>query len=110
MRQTDNESELPLEADQYEVNEIVDYVNNDGLDLYCVKWNNYDPDENTWEPILNLCGVIHLVNEYRERNNLRHIIPGQNVSIGATEIVKIDPSIWVPLEKVYQVIQVKRPS
>lgn len=38
-----------------------------GVAKYLVKWEDYDASENTWEPIENLQGCMHLVEAYDEK-------------------------------------------
>lgn len=35
--------------------------------IYQVKWEGYNSDQNTWEPLSNLRNVKHLVKEYNDK-------------------------------------------
>ena len=49
----------------YEVEKIVDKRTNVyGLVEYLVKWKNYPPSENTWEPKKNLKKLDYMIKEY----------------------------------------------
>lgn len=52
----------------FSVEKLVDKsVDKKGAAKYLVKWEDYDASENTWEPIENLQGCMHLVEAYDEK-------------------------------------------
>lgn len=55
--------------EEYTVERIDDIKFVDGQEMAYVKWENYDSDENTWEPMENLSndGVVDMVKECREK-------------------------------------------
>jgi hypothetical protein len=51
----------------YEVERLVDRKKQGGKTMYCVKWLNYDEDENTWEPEEHLKGCQGLIDDFEAR-------------------------------------------
>ena len=49
---TDDDSDSEVDEESYAMEAIVDGLNSKGQ--YCIKWLDYDSDENTWEPPHNL--------------------------------------------------------
>ena len=49
---TDDDSDSEVDEESYAMEAIVDGLNSNGQ--YCIKWLDYDSDENTWEPPHNL--------------------------------------------------------
>lgn len=55
----------------YEVEAIVDSkVDELGNTMYLVKWKNWPPETNTWEPIKHLSTVRSLIKEFHDNNNI----------------------------------------
>ena len=54
----------------YLVERVVDKKQVGKRTMYCVKWEGYKSDENTWEPAKNLANVKHLIQEYNSRAEL----------------------------------------
>ena len=52
----------------YDVEDIVAKRINCGTVEYLVKWFNYPPEQNTWEPIENLDGSKEIIDEYEARH------------------------------------------
>lgn len=53
----------------YEVEAIVDSkVDELGNNMYLVKWKNWPPETNTWEPIKHLSTVKSLIKEFHNPN------------------------------------------
>jgi len=40
-----------------------------GRKQYLVHWVGYDSDQNTWEPVKNLCGYEDMMKECEEKRN-----------------------------------------
>ncbi|XP_022238933.1 histone-lysine N-methyltransferase SUV39H1-like isoform X2 [Limulus polyphemus] len=56
----------------FEVEDIVDYVKDQGKGWYFVKWKNWHDDFNTWEPFKNLVGCQMLLKKFHSnRENMR---------------------------------------
>lgn len=55
--------------EEYTVEDIVDLKLVNGQEMAYVKWDNYSSDENTWEPMENLCndGVMEMVAKCKKR-------------------------------------------
>ncbi len=55
-----------MPADEYEVEDIVEsMIDADSMEhMYLVKWKNYPPSDNTWEPKKNLKGSLELVRKF----------------------------------------------
>lgn len=57
------------ESDIYEVDKIVGKkIGDDGEPLYRVRWKNYQPSEDTWEPMSHLMTVIEEVEKYESKH------------------------------------------
>lgn len=39
------------DEEEYQVEQILDHTVKDGKHLYLIKWEGYDSDDNTWEPL-----------------------------------------------------------
>ncbi|KAI1869633.1 uncharacterized protein JN550_005614 [Neoarthrinium moseri] len=62
------ETRLETEPDQeYEVEEILDLQKINGQWKYLVKWKDYPPSENTWEPKKNLKGCPELLADFHRQ-------------------------------------------
>ena len=52
------------EKNVYEVEKILEISNSGGNLQWKVRWKNYSPADDTWEPISNLSGCIHAVEKF----------------------------------------------
>lgn len=60
--------------EEYEVEEIVDYVRDKCQDWYFIKWKGWESEFNTWEPYSNLTGCQELIDDFHlERRKNNHI-------------------------------------
>jgi hypothetical protein len=50
--------------EEYEVEEVLDSRESDGKLKYRVRWKNYPPSEDSWEPPENLANAQNLVDEF----------------------------------------------
>lgn len=55
-------------SEEFEVESICGHKIQDGKDYYLVKWKNYPPDDNTWEPVENLLNANELLEKYQNYN------------------------------------------
>lgn len=62
--QTDSMS--PSMSQEYEVEDILQSREEDGVRLFLVKWKGYPPDNNTWEPERNLINASDAINKFWE--------------------------------------------
>lgn len=62
--QTDSMS--PSMSQEYEVEEILQFREEDGVRLFLVKWKGYEPDNNTWEPEKNLVNASDAIGKFWE--------------------------------------------
>lgn len=46
------------EADVYEVDDLIDYKQLRGKELFLVRWKGFSPDFDTWEPTANLASGL----------------------------------------------------
>lgn len=61
----DSSSSASVERENvYDVENILDKKIIKGKTFYYVKWENFPPEQNTWEPLSNLSNVRHLVKKY----------------------------------------------
>src|SRR5687768_1653496 len=60
--------ELEKDADEYEVERILDSRVIKNKIQYLIKWKNYLPEENTWELFNHLINSINLVEEFHRQN------------------------------------------
>ena len=56
----------------YNVEKILDKKKVGGKVLYKVKWEGYDIDQCTWEPLKNLFNVQKFINEYEKKHKQRN--------------------------------------
>ncbi|XP_023213946.1 histone-lysine N-methyltransferase SUV39H2-like [Centruroides sculpturatus] len=54
----------PQHPDEYEVEEIVDYVRDKYKEWYLIKWKGWESEFNTWEPYSNLTGCQELIENF----------------------------------------------
>lgn len=59
-----------LVQEEYEVEDIVDYKIASNNVYYFVKWKDWDPSTNTWEPIENLTDCAEILENFKEKNYL----------------------------------------
>ncbi|KAG6365779.1 hypothetical protein INS49_007390 [Diaporthe citri] len=65
--QTDSMS--PSMSQEYEVEEILQSKEENGVHLYLVKWKGYQHDSNTWEPETNLTNASDTIGKFWEELN-----------------------------------------
>lgn len=74
----------------YEVEAIRDKKNEDGINLYLIKWTGWPEDTNTWEPIENLQDVLSMVEdfnkEFKKDKNKKSVF--RNNFVGFKKIMK----------------------
>lgn len=56
----------PSMSQEYEVEEILQSKEENGVRLFLVKWNGYSQDSNTWEPEKNLCNASEAIRKFWE--------------------------------------------
>lgn len=56
----------PSMSQEYEVEEILQFREEDGVRLFLVKWKGYEPDNNTWEPEKNLVNASDAIGKFWE--------------------------------------------
>jgi len=64
--QTPTLTEIEVESEEYEVEQICDIKFTDGQELYLVKWKGFASNENTWEPRENLENADGAINDFHE--------------------------------------------
>ena len=59
--------EINADEDKYDVKEVVDSRKGKNTFEYLVKWLNYSPESNLWEPVKNL-KYLDLIAEFYRKN------------------------------------------
>lgn len=65
--QTDSMS--PSMSQEFEVEDILQSREDDGVRMFLVKWKGYPPDNNTWEPESNLTNASDAIRKFWEELN-----------------------------------------
>lgn len=56
----------PSMSQEFEVEEILQSKEENGVNLYLVKWKGYPHDSNTWEPESNLVNASDAISKFWE--------------------------------------------
>ncbi|XP_037077241.1 histone-lysine N-methyltransferase SUV39H2-like [Pollicipes pollicipes] len=64
---SDADSTTGLEEDEFLVEKIIDYVRENGVDMFLIKWKGWSHAHNTWEPQENLSCLEKMVDFFKER-------------------------------------------
>lgn len=84
----------------YIVEEIVDHIFEKGKVFYCVKWEGYNSEANTWEPESHFENCVHLIEEYCRLRGARPKIEAKQVP-AAVRVAQLPISATVPAEKLW---------
>ena len=60
--------EVETYKEEYEVETIGNYQRSQNNDEYLVKWKNYGPEENTWEPKQHLMNCQKMIAQYHQHH------------------------------------------
>lgn len=60
----------PSMSQEFEVEDILQSREDDGVRLFLVKWKGYPPDNNTWEPESNLTNASDAICKFWEELNV----------------------------------------
>jgi len=69
-RRIDNPAPILIDnAEEWEVQQILDYRCQNNRHVLLVHWNGYEPADDSWEPIENLDHSLQLIQEYWDANH-----------------------------------------
>jgi len=65
---------------EYEVQSIIDEMENNGVMLYKVHWKGYSVEDATWEPFVSLLNCLDAVEEYKNKNKNKRNYKAKKIS------------------------------
>jgi hypothetical protein len=63
-----------MSEEEYIVEKVLNKRKVDGVIEYLIKWEGYETEESTWEPIDNLKNIMNLIQDYENKEKKKQII------------------------------------
>merc|ERR1712130_762499 len=92
---TERELQMADSEENFEVEEIVNHRFRKGKIQYLIRWKNYTPEDDTWEPKENL-ECPEKIEAYNKKAKVAEELNGQKKSLKERTVL-VETARWTPL-------------